>query len=249
MSKYVDLIGWDDCPHLQPPHITPEELDDLERDMLPHQRQARRTGRPSLGAGAIYPVNEDELFVEPFRIPEHWERGWGFDVGWKMTAAIVGARDPDTDIYYLTSEYYVGEKEPVLHANAIKSMLPWPDLIGAIDPAANGRNQKDGSRLMREYQDLGLELTRADNAVHAGLLHVLKLMTNNQLKVFNTLQFWRKEFRLYRRKERKTDLGTTVKIVKENDHLMDAMRYLLKTPGIFTTQPMQRARRGRSGEW
>ena len=61
MSKYCDMIGWEDAPHLQPPHITKEELDDLERDMLPHQKAARRQGRPSLGAGAIYPVEEDKL--------------------------------------------------------------------------------------------------------------------------------------------------------------------------------------------
>ena len=249
MSKYVDLIGWDDCPHLQPPHITPEELDDLEKDMLPHQRQARRTGRPSLGAGAIYPVSEDDIFVDPFKIPEHYERAWALDVGWKMTAALLGARDPDTDIYYLTAEYYVGEKEPVVHASSIRAMLPWPELEGAIDPAAGGRNQKDGTKLMVEYTDLGLHLRKADNAVHAGLLHVLKLMQNGQLKVFNTLQFWRKEFRLYRRVERKTDLGTSLKIVKENDHLMDCTRYLLRTNGIFTNRPMERARRRHSGEW
>ena len=61
-------------------------------------------------------------------------------------------------------------------------------------------------------------------------------------KVFTTLMHWRKEFRLYRRDEKG-------KIVKENDHLMDAKRYLVNTPSVFSTKPIQHARRRSSGEW
>lgn len=242
MSKYIDLIGWDDAPHLQPPHISNEELDDMERDMLPHQRQARRTGRPSLGSGAIYPVEEDLIFVEPFRIPEYFERAWSLDVGWRCTAALFGARDPDTETIYLTHEYYGKEAQPIVHAHGIKAMLPWDDLEGAIDPASAGSNQKDGTKLKEEYEDLGLELTKANNAVAAGIHRVLTLMQSGQLKVFSTMVHWRKEFRLYRRDEKG-------RIVKENDHLMDCTRYLCATDGIFTTQPMQAARLPGRGEW
>ena len=242
MSKYVDMIGWDDCPHLQPPFITNEELDDIERDMLPHQKKARRTGQPSLGAGAIYPVDEDKLFIDPFRIPEYFERAWSIDVGWNKTAALIGARDPDADVYYLTHEYYEGHAKPVEHAFGIKAMLPWPDLAGAMDPAAKQSNQKDGTKLRDEYEKFGLELVKADNAVSAGIHRVLTLMQTGQLKVFNTLLYFRKEFRLYRRNEKG-------KIVKQNDHLMDCARYLLKTDDLFTTEPEQENRATYRGEW
>lgn len=227
---------------MQPPIITKEELDDLEKDMLPHQKAARRSGRPSLGAGAIYPVNEDDIFIPPFAIPDHWARGYALDVGWKRTAVTFGALDQDTNIYYLTHEYYVGEQKPIVHAHSIKSMLPWEKLEGAIDPAARGRSQRDGEALMLEYEDLGLVIRKANNAVHAGLHVVLTLMQGNQVKVFNTMVNWKKEFRLYRRDEKGN-------IVKENDHLMDTTRYLLNTPDLFVTKPMQRARRRSGGEW
>jgi hypothetical protein len=242
MSKYVDMIGWDDCPHLQPPHITNEELDELSADMLPHQRQARRTGRPSLGAGAVYPVNEDNIFIDPFPIPDYFNRGWAMDVGWNRTAAIFGAQDPDTDIVYLTHEYYVGEAQPLNHAHGIKVMLPWVELAGGIDPAAENSNQKDGTKLKQEYEDLGLMLVLANNKVAAGIHKTLTMLQGGELKVFNTLTYWRKEFRLYRR----NDKG---KIIKENDHLMDCTRYLLATPGLFTSRPIQQAGRKNHGEW
>lgn len=236
------MIGWSDCPHLKPPYITQEELDELSADMLPHQRQARRTGRPSLGAGAIYPVSEDNLFIDPFQIPDYFLRAWSLDVGWNKTAALVGARDPDTDITYLTHEYYVGEVQPIVHAHGIKAILPWHDLNGAMDPAAEGSNQKDGTKLREEYEDLGFVLVKANNAVNAGIHIVLTMMQGGKLKVFNTLQYWRKEYRLYRRDEKG-------KIIKKNDHLMDDTRYLLATPGLFTSRPIQQAGRKNYGEW
>lgn len=239
MTKYIDMIGWDDAPHLQPPNIEPEVLDELERGMLPHQRQARRTGRPSLGAGAIYPINEDDVFVDPFKIPDHYELGYGFDTGWNKTAALWGARDPDTACIYLYSEHYVGEQEPVTHAHNIKNRGDW--INGAIDPNA-GTNLRDGRKIRDEYEELGLVLTSADNAVAAGILKCLMGFQDGTLKVFTTLTWWRKEFRLYRRDEKG-------KIVKENDHLMDAMRYLVNTDSVFSTKPIQHARRRSAGEW
>ena len=38
-----------------------------------------------------HPVAEERLFVEPFKIPDYWARGWSMDVGWNRTAGLVGA--------------------------------------------------------------------------------------------------------------------------------------------------------------
>lgn len=247
MSKYVDMIGWDDAPHLCPPNISPEELDELEADMQPHQRDARRKGKPSLGAGAIYPIAEELLFIDPIPIPDHWERAWSIDPGWRTTAALVGAYDPDAERYYLTEEYYGHEDLPVVHSHGIKAMLPWASLEGAIDPSGdNVGNQKDGAKMKAEYEDLGLRLVKANNAVHAGLRHVLILKQTGRLKVFNTLTYYRTEHRLYRRDEK----GKIAVDEPKKDHLMDCERYLLNTSGLFRPKPIERASRPRRhGEW
>lgn len=243
MSKYVDMIGHNDVPHLNPPIISREEREELFADMLPHERIARETGRPSLGAGAIYPVAEDSLLIDPFRIPEHWEMGYAIDPGWNVTAALLGARDPDTDNYYLTAEFYGQLDKPIEHSHGIKAMLPWPKIEGVIDPAGdNVGNQKDGTKMKQEYEDLGLVLAKANNAVHAGLRRVLVLAQGGQLHVFSTLVYWLREYRLYRRDEKG-------KIVKERDHLMDCMRYLLNTDNAFQTRPIQRRHVRSRGEW
>ena len=243
MSKFVTMIGHDDVPHLNEPVISKEEREALFADMEEHERIARETGRPSLGSGAIYPIPEDQLFIDPIPIPDWWEYAYAIDPGWNVTAGLIGARNPDTDQHYLIAEYYGQRDKPVIHAAGIKAMLPWPELEGLIDPAGDNVNsQIDGAKLKEEYEDQGLKLAKANNAVHAGLRHVLVMMQTGKLKVFNTLLYFKKEFRLYRRDEKG-------KIVKKNDHLMDDMRYLLNTDGAFHSRPIPRTRRRKGGEW
>jgi hypothetical protein len=70
------------------------------------------------------------------------------------------------------------------------------------------------------YRKHGLDITLANNAVESGLYSVWQMMSENRIKVFSGLRNWLNEFRLYRRDEKG-------RVVKDNDHLMDATRYLV----------------------
>lgn len=213
-SKGVVSATWDDVPHL-----SKQAKEDLWNAIPPFQRDARSKGLPQLGAGLIYPVPEGAFVMEPFEIPKHWPRSFGLDVGWNKTAAMFGAYDRETDIGYIYSEHYQGEVEPAVHVAAIKARGRLP---GTIDPAANGRSQLDGRRLIQEYRDLGLELTEAANAVEAGIFATWERFSTGRLKVFRTCQNLLSELRLYRRDERG-------KVVKERDHACDGVRYWVMT--------------------
>ena len=211
-SKYIGMATWDDVPHL-----TKTQKEELWASIPPFQRDARSKGVPQLGAGAIYPVPESELICDEFAIPEHWRRCYGMDVGWNRTAVVWGATNPDTEVTYLYSEYYRGQAEPILHAEAIKARGEMP---GVIDPASRGRAQTDGQQLLGMYRRHGLDITLANNAVESGLYTVWQTMSAGKLRVFQNLRNWLSEFRLYRRDEKG-------RVVKDNDHLMDATRYLV----------------------
>lgn len=215
-TRFVVMAGWGDVPHL-----TAEQIKQETAGIPPHEIEARSLGKPSLGSGAIYPVPESEFVIDPFVIPEWMRQAYGLDVGWKRTAAIWGALDVDTDILYLYSEHYRGMAEPPIHAAGIRSRGLW--IPGVIDPAARGRGQKDGKRLMVEYTELGLNLTMADNALESGILKVWTRLSTGRLKVFKTLVNWMKEYRFYQRDEHGQ--------VKDGqaDHLMDASRYLVQS--------------------
>lgn len=213
MSKTAIFMGWADTPHLDK-----AAQESLLASYGPHERDARTKGIPQLGSGAIYPIPESEIIVRPFDVPAYWPRGYGMDVGWNRTAAVWGAHDRDTDVVYLYSEHYRGNAEPSIHADAIRSRGAW--MSGVIDPAARSRGQKDGEQLLVNYTDLGLRLSPADNGREAGLLEVWQRLSSGRLKIFDSLQNWLMEYRLYRR----DDKGA---VVKERDHLMDATRYLV----------------------
>lgn len=212
-SKVLIMATWDDAPHL-----TKEQKDRLFAALPPHQREARSKGIPQLGSGAIYPIQEANIIVNDFPIPNHWLRCYALDVGWKKTACLWGATDPMSQITVLYSEYYRGQAEPVIHAEGIKSRGIW--IPGVIDSAAHGRSQEDGKQLFNIYLDCGLDIANANKSVEAGIYKVWQMLSTNKLKVFGSLVNWLAEFRLYRRDE-------NGKIVKENDHLMDSTRYLV----------------------
>lgn len=231
-GRYVVTATWDDAPHL-----TPEQKTELWSAIPPYQRDARSRGVPQLGAGAIYPVPESDVVVPDFAIPAHYPRAYGMDLGWNRTAVVWGAKDPETKVVYLYAEHYRAQAEPVVNAAAIKERGDW--IRGAVDPAARGRGQKDGEQLLAIYQEMGLHLEPAQNAVESGLAAVWELLSAGRVKVFASLGNWRAEFRLYRRDERGH-------VVKENDHLMDATRYLVVTGlGYARTKPVENWRNPR----
>jgi phage terminase large subunit-like protein len=215
-GKFVVMATWDDVPHL-----SQKTKETLWNSIPPFQRDARSKGIPQLGAGAIYPVPESDILVDDFSIPDHWPRVYGMDVGWNRTAVLWGALDRDNDILYLTREYYRGQAEPSVHASAIKGAKDKDAWIpGVLDPASRGRSQVDGSQLLQDYIDLGLDIEVAFNGVESGIYDVWQRLSSGRLKVFKSLTNWLFEFRLYRRDEKG-------RIVKEHDHAMDAMRYLV----------------------
>ena len=220
------MLTWDDAPHLSP---------DTKAELLAafplNERDARSKGVPQLGAGAIYPVPEADVVMQPIVFPAWYKRAYGLDVGWNCTAAVWGALDPETDVLYVYSEHYRGQAEPAVHADAIRSRGAW--IPGVIDPAARGRGQHDGEQLYKQYTDpesCRLNLALADNAVEAGIYAVYSRLSSGRLKIFSTCVNLLEEYRIYRRDEKG-------KVVKMKDHALDALRYLVMS-GIARAVPL-----------
>lgn len=148
--KYVTQVTWEEVPHL-----SEADKEELLATYSKHEREARTKGIPALGSGAIYPYDEDSITCEPCLIPPWWPRAYGLDTGWKKTAAVWGALNPDDGILYVYSEHYAGETHPALHASAIKSRGNW--IWGAAD--AQGVNQSDGRKVFDMYEEEGLNLS------------------------------------------------------------------------------------------
>jgi hypothetical protein len=225
-TRYLVMATWDDAPHL-----TTEMKETMLLELPLHQRDARSRGIPALGSGVIYPVPESDIRVSPFEIPAHWPRAFGMDIdaGVGFTAAVWVAWDREANVYYLYDCYKRGHAETIVHAEAIKARGAW--IPGVADAAALLVTNSDAVQFIDIYKKHGLDVKLPDKAVEAGIQTVWELLSGGRLKVFSSCGAWFEEFRLYRRDEKG-------RIVKQNDHLLDGCRYVLRAcPSRMKTRP------------
>lgn len=217
-DRHVTTMTIDDADH-----YTPEERARIIRSYPPHERDARARGIPMLGSGRIYPVLEELVFCKRFEIPKHFKHIGAMDFGYDHPfAAIHLAYDPDDDIIYITRVYRIKEKLPVDHAAVLRT---WGEWLPWAWPHDGFQTEKGtGIQLKEQYVKAGLNMLdehatheEGGNSVEAGIMDLLERMETGRLKVFDDLEDWKSEFRLYHR-----DKG---KIVKLGDDLMDATRY------------------------
>ena len=220
-SRVATFLDMDDVAHL-----TAAEKAKILRGVAPWELQARKSGVPGHGVGAIYPIAENIMTMPAFDIPKHWPRSYGMDPGWNCTAVIWFAWDTDHPYIdrngerrfpaYGYDEYYHGQEHPAIHVASINLRGAW--IPGVIDPAAEKARGLDGELLIDTYRGLGLNVSKADATTVSGLIQTWDMLSTQKLRIFDTLMYWRKEVRLYKRDEKGV-------VIKKNDHLMDATRY------------------------
>lgn len=220
MTRHVTRMTIEDAEH-----YTPEQRDAIIASYPVHERKARAKGIPMLGSGRVFPVDEDQIKIAAFAIPEHWAQIGGLDFGWDHpTAAVKLAHDRDDDVLYVTSSYGQREATPIMHAAALK---PWGDWLPWAWPHDGLQHDKgSGEELASQYRDQGLNMlpkkaTFEDggNGVEAGITEMLDRMLSGRWKVFDHLEDWFNEFRMYHRQD-----GLIVKI---NDDRISASRYAM----------------------
>lgn len=224
---HVTICAWDDVPHL-----TEEDKRYMLSRTPPQLRDARSKGIPTVGEGLVYPVAPETYVIPDKEIPKHWKKLYGMDVGWNMTAAVWGAWDQEADVIYIYSNHAQGMQEPTMHAKAIKARGKW--INGEIDPAARGRSQIDGQKLLDMYINEELLVYPANNAVEAGIFEIWDRINTGRLKIFASCLPILREFSLYHRDEKGL-------IVKKKDHSLDALRYLINAdPDAWLYEPQMR---------
>lgn len=236
-SKYLVMAGWDDVPHLD--ERTKREL--LESTPA-HLREARSKGVPTLGSGAIFPVDEEQIKESAVIIPDHWPRLVGIDFGWDHPTAVVwGAWDRDTDTVHIYDIYRVSEQPVAVHAAAITQRGAWIPVAWPHDGLQHDKGA--GIELAEQYRKHSVNMlpemaqfpeseehtATSRVSVEAGIADMLDRMLTGRLKVAMHLTEWFDEFRLYHRKDGK--------IVKQYDDLLSATRYLIMMLRYAVTRP------------
>jgi phage terminase large subunit-like protein len=201
------------------------------------ERDARTRGIPQLGSGRVFPVNQDDVTIDAFPIPDHWPQIGGMDFGWDHPSAAVRlAWDRDSDVLYVIAAHRAREQTPVFFAASVK---PWGTWIPFAWPHDGLQHDKgSGEQLAAQYRAQGLNLLKVhatfengSNGVEAGIAEMLDRMQTGRLLVFSHLQHWFEEFNIYHRKD-----GL---IVKLNDDLLSATRYAIMMKRFAATQTVK----------
>lgn len=230
MSRTVIRMTIDDAEH-----YTQAEKEAIIASYPEHEREARAKGVPQLGSGRVFPIAESAIKVQAFQIPDHWYQIGGLDFGWDHpTAAVKLAWDRDSDVIYVTHCYAAREQTPLIHAAAVK---PWGDWVPWAWPHDGLQHDKgSGEALKDQYARHGLNMLHeraqyedGGSGVEAGIAEMLERMQTGRWKVFDHLEDWFAEFRMYHRVD-----GL---IVKEKDDRISASRYATMMKRYADTPP------------
>jgi phage terminase large subunit-like protein len=244
-SRCMIMAGWDDAPHL-----SAETKRELLDGTPAYQHKARSKGIPSLGDGAIFPIDEASIAIDPFPIPDHWPRIAALDFGWDHPTAVTWlVWDREADIVYVIDEYSKSRTVIPLHAAAINARGKWIPVAWPHD-GYQVKDQTNGEQLAQQYRNEGVNM-RSLNAqfeptpgskeqvsvvsVEAGLQEMLTRMSTGRWKVFKTCTQWFSEFRIYRRENGR--------VIKEFDDTISASRYGLMDIRYAVTPPVEQRRK------
>jgi phage terminase large subunit-like protein len=214
-------------------HLSEDAMEQILSAYSPHEREMRRYGRPSIGSGLIFPINEEELMCDPITIEEHWPRIAAIDFGWDHPTAVVWcAIDREEETFYIYDCHRASKASPTVHSEVIRQR---PYFIPIAYPHDGNRRDSMGNPgLAEQYRNLGCNFLlqhftnppglgekKGSNSIEEGIMAMLQSMENKNFKVFSTLHDWFEEFRMYHRKDGK--------VVPLRDDLMSATRYAFQS--------------------
>lgn len=222
---------WDDAPHL-----SEKDKARLSKSYRAHERDARTKGIPMMGEGAIFPISDDRIIIEPFQIPDHFAIIKGCDFGYEHPAAgATLAIDRDEDIIYLVDSYKEDHQLPPYHAAWFNKTRKWAPVAWPHDGL--NTEKSGGNKVKDAYASFGVNMMsksarypKSSGEKEKGgaqpqwpvIDEMRERMETNRFKVFSTQARWLEEKRSYHVKS--TSEGA-IKIVARRDDILKATFY------------------------
>ena len=170
--------------------------------------------------------------VEPFKIPADWPHSIALDFGWHHPfACIFGAVSPD-GILWIYEGYKESERlleDHYAKINAIANDFSLYEAAGSHIPFYKWEVALSDheAQTRAELEALGLYTIPANKDVNLGVALINRLFKHDKLRIFKTLPDLQEEIDglVYKPISDKSDDKEV--ILKKDDHLVDALRYLV----------------------
>lgn len=223
-TEIFDKAGEDDIHverwrSIDRPDFPKERYDLMKRRMSSHRFSMMFDAEFEQPEGLVFKCfDRMKHTCKPFPIPDDWTVYCGMDFGWNHPTAIIWIAEDHDGNYYVFKEYKKGQRSIAEHlAEAFGNKdggYDYPSKIFA-DPS--------GKQFIEEIRRKGFNIVGANNDTMAGRDAVTTAINEGRFKVFDNLKHIFDEFESYQYSEKDGVYQDTV--LKENDDLMDALRY------------------------
>lgn len=194
--------------------------------------------------GLVYSMWRDSIhLVQPFEIPDWWNRMIAYDFGHRNPASIgFYVVSPDGDLYRETAHYQSGQWVPE-QANALKAIANRIGIdLDSVDywPADPSIFHKDRDvTIAEEWEAHDIYWDRANNDVPGGINRCATYLTPNKELISPQYPYGKPRFFVFDVPENESfveeiknytwDDMHPEKPEKKNDHAMDEFRYMVNT--------------------
>ena len=225
--------GWEENPFL-----SKEEIEKMEQDYPAWELPARKYGTPMFGHGKVFEFFISDILADDFdlsALPQSWKLIGGVDPSATSNGtwgACLLALSEDGCVY-LCKEYLSTNKRLDEHGQNIRAMfsfIPYAPIV--CDPAGGGENYERQSALeyLRDEQKLNILVAdKANQAKNNAINKIYLLKRDHHFKICKGCIKSIEEFDSYSRDENN-------KIIKQNDHIIDACFYALNKINYAVTK-------------
>lgn len=198
------------------PHLPFEELEKAKQQVTTDRFAQEYLADFRKTEGLVYKEFDRQRHVYTYMTSNAIDRLAGIDWGWTNPAASHLIEKDGERHYWISNEFYKTGKtteEIVEHVKSVRPNKVYPD------PAEPDRND-----IARK---LGLNVREVSKDVEAGIVCIQELLKQDRLHVHSSCVYLINEFETYSYPEKKPDQNENEAPIKENDHALDEIRYVL----------------------
>lgn len=163
-------VSWDDCPEYDPwgmPFLLNETRKQLERDYLPHERDARIAGKPVMGKGAVFQIRQWPTYKTgdyDFAGMQNIHRIIALDLGLVNDKTVISLMywDPYERTAFLHKQLVVQGVEEAVPTQYVNHLLR-PEVFGTpivlpADASTKGRYTMSSSSIRELFENYELNV-------------------------------------------------------------------------------------------
>lgn len=198
------------------PHLPFDEIEKAKQEITADRFAQEYLADFRKTEGLVYKEFDRQRHVYTEAVVNEVDRLAGIDWGWTNPAASHLIRKDGDRHYWIDNEFYKTGKtteEIIEHVKSLRPNKVYPD------PAEPDRNDM--------ARKLGLNVREVSKDLEAGIVCLQELFKQNRIHIHSSCIHLINELETYSYPERKPDHNENENPIKENDHALDEIRYVL----------------------